>query len=106
MIFSLSPDHTTGAPSIICSSINSGQLMQETNKCNNQTNNTILRGAEHYLFIHQQNGSIAQNVDSEGMTISTNGVIKKDRNNKWYDETAPWTSTNLLIYKMDQSSRL
>ena len=31
--------------------------------------------------IHQQNGSFAQNVDSEVIPASTNGVIKKDRNN-------------------------
>ena len=58
-----------------------------------------------YLF-HQQNGSITQNVDSKGLPISTNLVIKRDRNNKWNDKSAPSISTNLLIYQMGQPSRL
>ena len=58
-----------------------------------------------YLF-HEQNGSITQNVDSKGLPISTNLVIKRDRNNKWNDKSAPSISTNLLIYQMGQPSRL
>ena len=54
-----------------------------------------------YVYqMHQQNGSFAQNVDSEDIPASTNGVIKKDRNNKLYGDRAPPTSTNVLIYKM------
>ena len=81
----------------------------------------ILNG-NHLLFIHQQNGSIVQNVDSEGMPISTscgqkqqmarhpfvdsegtpistNCVVEQDRNNKWH-------GTHLLICQMGQPSRL
>ena len=58
-----------------------------------------------YLF-HQQNGSITQNVDSKGLPISTNLVIKRDRNNKWNDKSAPSISTNLLIYQMGRPFRL
>ena len=75
-----------------------------SNSCSrSQSQKTI---PAHPWFIHQQNGSTAQNVDSEGMPISTNRVIKLDRNNKWYDNTAPCTSTNVLINKMGQPSRL
>ena len=56
--------------------------------------------------MHQQNGLFAQNVDSEVIPASTNGVIKKDRNNKLYGDRAPPTSTNVLIYKMGWPSRL
>ena len=51
-----------------------------------------------------QNGSVAQNVDSEDIPASTNGVIKKDRNNKLYGDRARPTSTNVLIYKMGNRS--
>ena len=50
-----------------------------------------------------QNGSVAQNVDSEDIPASTNGVVKKDRNNKLYGDRARPTSTNVLIYKMGLS---
>ena len=60
-----------------------------------------------HCVTHQQNGSfaqnvdsVAQNVDSEDIPASTNGVIKKDRNNKVCGDRAPPTSTNVLIYKM------
>ena len=56
--------------------------------------------------MHQQNGSFAQNVDSEVIPASTNGVIKKDRNNKLCGERALPTSTNVWIYKMGRPSRL
>ena len=56
--------------------------------------------------MHQQNGSFAQNVDSEVIPLSTNGVNKKDRNNKVCGERALPTSTNMLIYKMGWPSRL
>ena len=60
-----------------------------------------------YVFqMHQQNGSFAQNVDSEVIPLSTNGVNKKDRNNKVCGERALPTSTNMLIYKMGWPSRL
>ena len=60
-----------------------------------------------YVFqMHQQNGSFAQNVDSEDIPLSTNGVNKKDRNNKVCGERALPTSTNMLIYKMGWPSRL
>ena len=69
-------------------------------------NKMLILKVNHLLFIHQQNGSIVQNVDSEGMPISTNLVIKRDRNNKWNGKSAPSISTNLLIYQMGQPSRL
>ena len=56
--------------------------------------------------MHQQNGSFAQNVDSEDIPGSTNGVNKKARNNKLYGDRAPPTSTNVLIYKMGWPPRL
>ena len=60
-----------------------------------------------YVYqMHQQNGSFAQNVDSEDIPASTNGVIKMDRSNKLYGDRAPPTSTNVLIYKMGWPSRL
>ena len=45
-------------------------------------------------------------VDSEDTPASTNGVIKKDRNNKFCGDRAPPTSTNVLINKMGWPSRL
>ena len=60
-----------------------------------------------YVYqMHQQNGSFAQNVDSEDIPGSTNGVNKKARNNKLYGDRAPPTSTNVLIYKMGWPPRL
>ena len=60
-----------------------------------------------YVYqMHQQNGSFAQNVDSEDIPGSTNGVNKKARNNKLYGDRAPPTSTNVLIYKMGWPLRL
>ena len=60
-----------------------------------------------YVYqMHQQNGSFAQNVDSEEIPGSTNGVNKKARNNKLYGDRAPPTSTNVLIYKMGWPPRL
>ena len=59
-----------------------------------------------FFQMHQQNGSFAQNVDSEVIPLSTNGVNKKDRNNKVCSERALPTSTNMLIYKMGWPSRL
>ena len=54
-----------------------------------------------YVYqMHQQNGSFAQNVDSEDIPASTNGVNRKARNNKLDGDRAPPTSTNVLIYKM------
>ena len=40
------------------------------------------------------------------LPLSTNGVNKKDRNNKMCGERALPTSTNMLIYKMGWPSRL
>ena len=45
-------------------------------------------------------------VDSEDTPAPTNGVIKKDRNNKLGGDRAPPTSTNVLIYKMGWPPRL
>ena len=60
-----------------------------------------------YVYqMHQQNGSFAQNVDSEDIPGSTNGVNKKARNNKLDGDRAPPTSTNVLIYKMGWPPRL
>ena len=60
-----------------------------------------------YVYqMHQQNGSFAQNVDSEDIPASTNGVVKKDRNNKVCGKRALPTSTNMLINKMGWPSRL
>ena len=60
-----------------------------------------------YVYqMHQQNGSFAQNVDSEDIPGSTNGVNRKARNNKLDGDRAPPTSTNVLIYKMGWPSRL
>ena len=56
--------------------------------------------------MHQQNGSFAQNVDSEDIPGSTNGVNRKARNNKLDGDRAPPTSTNVLIYKMGWPPRL
>ena len=60
-----------------------------------------------YVYqMHQQNGSFAQNVDSEDIPGSTNGVNRKARNNKLDGDRAPPTSTNVLIYKMGWPPRL
>ena len=60
-----------------------------------------------YVYqMHQQNGSFAQNVDSEDIPGSTNGVNRKARNNKLEGDRAPPTSTNVLIYKMGWPPRL
>ena len=60
-----------------------------------------------YVYqMHQQNGSFAQNVDSEDIPGSTNGVNRKARNNKLDGDRAPPTSTNVLIYKMGWPLRL
>ena len=45
-------------------------------------------------------------VESEDTPAPTNGVIKKDRNNKLCGDRAQPTSTNVLIYKMGWPSRL
>ena len=60
-----------------------------------------------YVYqMHQQNGSFAQNVDSEDIPGSTNGVYRKARNNKLDGDRAPPTSTSVLIYKMGWPPRL
>ena len=60
-----------------------------------------------YVYqMHQQNGSFAQNVDSEEIPGSTNCVNRKARNNKLDGDRAPPTSTNVLIYKRGWPPRL
>ena len=60
-----------------------------------------------YVYqMHQQNGSFAQNVDSEDIPGSSNGVNRKARNSKLDGDRAPPTSTNVLIYKMGWPPRL